>query len=260
MRRMLGFVAVAACVCVTAPAWADLTLTQTVSGKAMGFGGDGQNIVRIKGQKMRSDITLGDNTSSSIMDVANMKIISLNAKAKEAEVFDMNQMSQQVGGKIDTSRMKVSLTPTSATKQVAGYACTIHDSMVSMPFSPAQGMNMTLVITGPVCISKTAPGKADYAAFYLAAAEKNFFLDPRQAKAAGGQAKAMLSLYKATADAGLPLESTMTIKFEGEGPAAAMMSKMGGQNFTTVVTKIGTETLGDDQFTPPADYKVKQNK
>jgi hypothetical protein len=62
------------------------------------------------------------------------------------------------------------------------------------------------------------------------------------------------------AKAGVPLVSQMEIKFEGGGPMAGLMSKMGGANFTTTVTRITEGPLDDALFTVPAGFKVKQNK
>ncbi len=56
---------------------------------------------------------------------------------------------------------------------------------------------MTMVMTGPVFIAKGAPGSADYAKFYLAAAEKGFIMsDPRAAKGAPQQVKGMTELLQ----------------------------------------------------------------
>jgi hypothetical protein len=113
-----------------------------------------------------------------------------------------------------------------------------------------------------VCLSKTAPGHEDFKAFYLAAAEKGFFFtNPQQAKAAPGQVKGMTALYKQMAEAGVALVTDMTVKIEGGGGMMqAMMSKIAGDTIHVEVTKIDTAAIGDDQFAPPADYKVKTEK
>jgi hypothetical protein len=133
-----------------------------------------------------------------------------------------------------------------------------------VPFQVPQGgndMQMSIAMGGPVWVAKDAPGMADFQAFYRTAAEKGFvFTDPRAAKASPGQAKGFLELYRQMADAGVPLVTTLQMKFEGGGPMAAMMSKMGGMNITTTVTKITEGPIDDALFAAPAGYKVKQNK
>ena len=150
------------------------------------------------------------------------------------------------------------MTPTAETKQILGRNCTRYDTRVAVKTAPIPNQPMTIVMTGPAWIAKDAPGQGDYAAFYRAAVEKGFiFMDPKAAKAQPGQAKGMATMYKAMADAGLPLATEVQMKFEGTGPMAAMMNKMASFSFSSVVTAIGTETVPDDRFAVPAGYKTK---
>ena len=59
------------------------------------------------------------------------------------------------------------------------------------------------------------------------------------------------------AAAGIAYESNVQVKLSGSGPMAAMMARMGGASFTTVVDSVDTGALADDLFTPPADYKLQ---
>lgn len=242
----------------TAPAWADITLTQKMTSKFV----SGDTVTRIKGHKMRTDMTTPKGEQmTTIFDVDAGKMISLDAKKKEADVFDMSA-GREAMAKIGAEGVKSSLTPTSETRQVAGHACTVHTASVSIAMELGKDMPpMTMTMTGPVCISKTAPGKADFAAFYLTAAEKGFFFqDARSVKAQPAQAKGMVSLYKSIVDAGVPLTMDMAIKFEGGGPMGAMMSKMGGMQITTETTQISESLVADDQFVTPAGFKVNEKK
>ena len=193
-----------------------------------------------------------------IFDLDAGKMISLDHKKKEAIVLDTAALTDTLQ-KVDKTDVKASLTPTSEKKQVAGYDCTVHNSEVQMAFSPAEGMNLQIVMTGPVCLSQTAPGKAEYATFYNAAVEKGFFFtDPRAAKASPGPAKAFAELYRKWADAGVPLSSNITLKFEGGGFMTGMMNKMAGGPMTSETTNVDTAAIADTEFTAPADYKVKK--
>ena len=79
---------------------------------------------------------------------------------------------------------------------------------------------MLVAMGGPACLSKTAPGRSDYAKFYRAAAENGLFItDPRQAKASPGQAKGMVEMYKEMAKAGMPLVSETRHRVRGRRPA-----------------------------------------
>jgi hypothetical protein len=108
-----------------------------------------------------------------------------------------------------------------------------------------------------VCLAKNGPGQADVTAFYKAAADKGlFFGDPRAAKAQPGQAKGMTALYREMAALGVPLAHEMTIKFDGSGPMASMMGKMGGSTMSNEVLSVSTDPIPDSTFEIPAGYKV----
>jgi hypothetical protein len=108
---------------------------------------------------------------------------------------------------------------------------------------------------------KDSPGKADYAAFYLKAAEKGLIVagDPRQAKAQPGQAKSMTGLYRQMARLGVPYLIEIDFKMGGEGPMGALMGKL-GFGFTSTVTRVSVAPIPAALIAVPADYKlVKRN-
>jgi hypothetical protein len=243
-----------------APAWADVTLTQTTGGKMFG-GGDqsGTSVTRIKGHKMRLDTKRGSNDTSMIFDVDAGKMITLNHATKEATVTNTADFGQALS-KIPDANIESSLTATSEKKTVAGQSCTVYDMRVAVTFTMMEKQPpMTFVMSGPACLSKTAPGHADVAEFYSAASQKGFiFTDPAVAKAQPGMAKGMAAMMKKAAEGGVSLSSDMSMTFEGEGMMAQMMKKMGGTEITTEVTKVETGALADDVFAVPAGYKTKE--
>jgi hypothetical protein len=255
MRRTFGLLA--GVMLVSAPAWADITLTSKMTGKMAG--GDGTiQVVKIKGSKMRTDMTRGSDMTSTIFDVDAGKMIVLDHKKKEAVVLDTTAIVETMGKTGNSIDVKTDLKPTSEKKQVAGFDCTVYDTNVTVAMSPGEGMNMTLAMTGPACLSANAPGKAEYEQFYAAAVAKGFFFtDPRAAKAQPGMAKAIAEASKKWAEAGVPLSSTTSMKFEGGGMMTGMMNKMMGGPTTTELTKVETGAIADTEFATPAGYKVK---
>jgi len=124
-------------------------------------------------------------------------------------------------------------------------------------------MDLTMVLSGTVCLSTAAPGLADYQAFYKAAADSGFiFGDPRMAKSPTGaaQAKAYAALTRKMAEAGMALESRINITATGDNPMANLMASAAKSDITTTVTKIETGTLPAESFEIPADFKVKTQK
>ena len=259
--RSLALPVVLACL-VAAPAAADVTVTSTTSGK-IPMGGDlaGTQVTRIKGNKMRMDMTQGDRQTAVILDVDGQRMISLDLKKKEASVMPTAKL-QEVMSKTTSGEVKASVKPTGETKTVGGFTCKVHDVYVEVPFSMGgpEAM-MALVMTGPACLSKDAPGYADYQRLYTTIADKGFILgDPRSAQGPGAaMARGMTNFQKTMAAAGLAIEDNLHAELKGEGPMAGMMGRMFKFDSGHVVTKIETGDLDATLFDVPAGFKVKQN-
>jgi hypothetical protein len=262
-NKILLCVALAA---AASTAQADVTVTTQTSGKAafINLGGEGVN--RFKGTRQRSDQTTKGKTQTLLIDIDGRRFVSLDAKKKSAVVTPLESISDELQ-KVGIGTMEATLNKTAQTKEIAGFPCTVHDINLSLPFSPTgksgDGLDLTMVLSGTVCLSTTAPGLADYQAFYKAAADSGFiFGDPRAAKSPTGaaQAKAYAALTKKMAAAGMALESHVNITAAGDNPMAALMASVAKSDITTTVTKIETGSLPAESFEIPAGYKVKTQK
>lgn len=250
----------------SATAQADVTVGVKTEGKAsvMNVSGDGAS--KIKGHFMRTDQTMGKNAQSLIIDIDGRRFIDLDDKKKTATITSLDSISDELA-KVGIGTMQATLKKTSQTKTIAGYACTVHDINITMPFSPTgqpgQGMDLDMIMNGTVCLSTTAPGLADYQNFYKAAAASGFiFGDPRAAKSPTGaaQAKAYAELTRKMAEAGMALESVVHITASGNNPMAGMMAKLAKSDITTTVTQVTVGDLAAGDFEIPAGYKVKNQK
>lgn len=247
------------CLISASPALADVTIKQKTGGKALGASMAGEGTQYIKGLKMRMDQTLGKDKDSltTIIDAGTEQMISIDHGKKEATIIDMKKVAEQLAA-ISGDEVTASLTPTSQTRQVAGATCTVHDMKITVPFKMGSDQLM-IVMAGPACLVKGAPGAADYAAFYKVFAEKNLFMgDPRAAKGQPGQAKGMTRMYREMAERGFPYASDVQIKFEGSGMMASIMGKMGGTSMTSEVISVSTGPIPDSTFEIPAGYKTKK--
>jgi hypothetical protein len=245
------------CTALAAPAFADVTMKQKAGGSGIGVAAEGENTLYVKGLKSRTDKSIAGSVTSTIIDVATKRMITLNHDKKEADVFDMTKFGDSLA-KMPISDIKASVTPTGQTRQVAGSTCTVHDVKVEVPMNMGAGA-MSIVMSGPHCLVKNGPGQADFAAFYRAAGESGFvFGDPRQAKAQPAQVKAMAEMSRKISELGVPFATEMNISFAGDGPMVAMMSKMGKQSITSEVTSVTTGTLADSLFEIPEGYKVNK--
>lgn len=256
-RRMLA--AVLAFV-MWASAHADVTMKATGTGKGLGMSANTPSTTYIKGLKMRVESVLGKKNHITIFDVENQKMYVLDSKRMEADVWDMAAFADELSKSVSTEGMRSSIKPNGQTKSIAGQTAEGYDMEIVVPatIGGESGMAVTMVLSGVTWIAKGAPGTADYAAFYNGAAEKGWiFTDPRAAKGSPGQAKAMAEMYKEFAKlGGVPYESQIDVKTQGEGMMGGLMSRLGGLSMTTTTESVETGPLADDLFLPPADYTL----
>jgi hypothetical protein len=247
-------------------AQADVTVTSTTSGKAAWFNVGGEGVHYIEGRRMRSDQLVGGKNVALIIDIDNMRFVDINDKKKTATITPLAAIADELQ-KVGVKAINSTLTRTAQTKQIAGHSCTVHDIHVEMPFSPTgnpgDGLDATMVMSGTVCLSTSAPGLADYQAFYKAAADSGFiFGNPSAAKSPTGaaQAKGYADLTRKMAAAGMALESHVTITAKGDNPMAGLMAKAAASDIITTVTKIEAGDVAADKFEIPAGYKQKTEK
>lgn len=250
------------------PASADVTIKMTTGGRGMGFSGNAPGTTYIKGNKMRTDVQMGDKIQTTIFDLDGQKMYMFESKKKEADVWDMAAFGAQVGQNIDAASIKASIKPNGKSKTFGARSAEGYDMEVSVP--AAMGGNkdqqMTVTLVGPVWIVKDAPGAADYNRFYKTAAEKGWiFGDPRAAKGQPGQAKAMTEMYRQFAEiGGIAYETDIQVKMgmggSGGGPLGGLLAKIGNISMTSVVDDVQVGPLADDLFAPPAGYKLNEKK
>ena len=257
----IASVAIILAVILASPSFADVTIKQTMNGKALGLSGETSGTTYIKGNKMRTEAVVGNRTQTTIFDLDTQKLYAFDSKKKQADVYDMATFAAEIAKTVDMSAGTMSFTGNGQTKEIAGHTAAGYDVEISTRagMGGSAEMMMTVTLVGPVWMVEEAPGAADYARFYSAAVEKGWiFSDPRAAQAQPGQAKAMAEMYRQIAAVGgIPYETNMEMKLSGSGPMAAMMARMGGANFTTVIDAVETVALSDDLFVPPADYKLE---
>jgi hypothetical protein len=256
MRIRMGVITLFGALLVAGHAMADVTIVATQKGKGM-MGGlvSGDSVTRIKGGKMRADGTVGDSPTSIDLDAQTLS--ALNHEAKEATVTDLREL-QATMRKLTDNCVKATVTPTGRRQEVAGQGCEEYRIDMTVPGTVDPAAPMTVATSGPFCIVKDAPGKAEYAGFYLKAAEKGLIIsgDPRQAKAQPGQGKSMTELYRQMARLDVPYAMEMDFKFGGEGPMGALMGKVGAFGFSSTVTRGSVEAIPDAVMAVPADYQV----
>jgi hypothetical protein len=233
----------------------------------MGISGNAAGTTYIKGNKMRTDLQMGDKIQTTIFDLDGQKMYMFESKKKEADVWDMAAFGAQVGQNIDAANIKASIKANGKSKAFGAHTAAGYDMEVSVPANMGgnKEQQITVTLVGPVWIVKDAPGAADYNRFYRTAAEKGWiFGDPRAAKGQPGQAKAMTEMYRQFAEiGGIAYETDIQVKMGmggGGGPLGGLLAKIGNITMTTVVNDVQAGPLADDLFAPPAGYKLNPKK
>ena len=132
-----------------ATASADVTVKQTSTGKGLGLSGTTSGATFIKGNKMRTDVVMGDKTQTSVYDLDAQKMYVFDSKKKEADVWDMGAFADEISKSVDVSSTKASLKPNGQSKTVGGKSAAGYDLDVSMQaaFAGSKDMNMTVTLT-----------------------------------------------------------------------------------------------------------------
>jgi hypothetical protein len=246
---------------LAAPAFADITMTSAGSGKGPGMNAKMQTTTYIKGMKMRSEVTSGSTVLVTIRDLEAGKLIIVNVKKKEADIYDLAKMAAEIAKQAGTAPAKMKFAATGQKKEIAGRNCAGYEMSIMMPMAVGGGGSdeMVMSMSGPVWIAVGAPGTAEFVAYHKMAVEKGYMFDsPEQAKSQAAQARAVNEMYRQlVAAGGLPYAQEIAMKVEGSGMIAGMMNKIGGISMSSTVTEVTVGPLTDDLFAVPADFKSK---
>jgi hypothetical protein len=276
MKRVWTTIAVVAI--SLAPLRADVTITQTISiegpmAAAMG-GQEPKILLRIKGNKSRTDADVMNTTIASITDLDTKQLIVLNGTDKTAQITALGAppaKPETPGGKpID---MDVTFKATGNTRKLEAGSCDDHSFSLTMDMSqfgnqapmPPETAEMLkgvrIVANGISCIAKEGKGVGEFAAFQKAAVSGGLMAAAMGVMPGGAGGGGMEKLMSAVASApGMPYITEIAMTFEGTGPMVDMMKQMGPMKIIQKTTNVSTDPISDDLFKVPADYKITEKK
>ncbi len=250
MKRLLLVLSV--CLLAATPAFADVTVTMTVSINAGPVAGSGTVVTQVKGKKVRTDAKIMGQDITFLTDAATRQQLMLNNLTKEASTFDLEQMV--AGLPFGFGEPTSSVKPLGQSKTILGRACQGFTVDVSVPMK-VNGESVTMKMTGPVWVTKEGAGVAEFQAASKALADAGIMASPL---AQGPQAKGMMEVSKALAGAGVALEQELHVTMEGTGEMAKMLAQMGmSMTMTVTATAITTDPIPDAAFKVPEGYTKK---
>lgn len=255
----LAYTMTAVALALAEPAFADVTIHQAMSGKALGFSKGTTGTTWIKGNRMRTDAVIGKRTHTTIYDLDAQKLYLFDSRKKQADVWEMATFAAEIQDTVDMSGARGTFAPNGQTRQIGGHVAEGYDVEIVTRAGMDAGSDLTVTLAGVVWIVEGAPGTEDYARFYNRAVDDGWiFSDPRAAKAQPGQAVALAEMYRQIANVGgLPYEVDVEVKLSGTGPMAAMFARMGDTTMSSAVETVETGAVPDELFSVPADYKLK---
>ena len=254
---------------------ADITFVQTttVDGAIAAMAPPGTNLstkitTRIKGLKSRTDMDVPPSvSSSSIIDIAEKRMIMLQHDKKTAQTFDPSAAAP-AAAPVATLNLDAS-TPvaTGKSQEIDGLKCDEYTFTTTLNLAEMSGGQMppeaadmmkglTMVMKGSMWVAKTAPGVAEFVAYQKAVAKAD--LSGAVLKMTGVSLPGLDKMMKATTSVdGLPYLAVIDMTLEGTGQMADMMRQMmGGMKITSKLTSLSAETIGDDAFKVPEGYTV----
>ena len=253
-----------------APAGADVrvTSTTTIEGAVAGMMGGmvPSMTTHIRGSKARTDIVMGTQKISTIMDVEAKEVILLNAAEMTARVVSAAAMPAMPEG-FQMPKIDASLKATGQSKMIGDAQCQEHALSMTMSMADMAGSanvppdaatmmkDLRILVNGSMWIAKSGPGVAEYAAFQTLSA-KNSMSALMRALPGGGSGGLDRFMESFSNAGGLPYLTEMKMTIEGGGDMAAMIKQLGDMKLTSRVTEVSTAPLSDDLFKVPADYKI----
>ena len=266
MKRWLVVIAILG-LCV-APVGADVTITTTttIEGPAMSAAGGGamtpKTVARIKGNKSRTDIEVGDQSMSTLVDLTTKETILLNHGQKTVQNLSSAKMKAPAVG---MPKFETTVKPTGKKREITGqqcdeYAVTLLMDMSSMAADKANAAailkDVRMTLAGFVWVAKDAPGSAEYLAFQSGAAK--LALSALTGGRMGPMPTGLEALMGFAEAPGIPYLTELTLLIDGTGPMVEMAKQMGQMKITSRVASVSVDQIPATFFEVPKDYVVKQ--
>lgn len=210
--------------------------------------------IEIKGLKMRLEAGQGTQSRVTIYDLESGKRFRLSNSSKEVFELDLGPVSKRWKEEIVQNKMDRMIRPSGGKYEVSGISCDEFTFEFQAPIS-LRGREPRQIAhdRGTVCLSVTTPAGAEFASFVHEAKKRGYVL-----------AVAILS----------PTFSPIGSYFFGEEPNVMVLSAVtkfgydslpGAQNpswaieESWTVTGIRSESISDEDFRVPPDWKLKRD-
>jgi hypothetical protein len=259
MSRLTPFAGLVWCVLLqgVAPARADLVITGHETGWSLGEVTEADTVTRFRGLRMRSDLWINGEQVSTIVDLEAGRFISLNHKARRAEIHDMRGVADAVA-RATGPAPGVDFRPTGREREILGQRCVEYGFVVRVergdptrraPALPAAALSMR----GAVWVAPESPGKDDWVRFHARAADSRLsFGHPRAAQVDPARTTGLMALYRRIAEVGLAYAMQIDLSAEAAGP-----NRSGASSVSKTVTAVSAAPVPEDAFVIPPGYSTR---
>ena len=234
-------------------AHADLTLSGRSSLSALGHSTSGQEVLQIKGNKLRRDVMDRGRAYSYLFDLTEHRIVVIDHGFRLAEIHATDDMKppQAKAGNAD---FKMDMDKTGRQHDLQDWDCREYKLDVTMP-AELGADKVTFKLNGTVWMAKGAKEQKDMAAFRKAASSPEFLVGlPAVAKITQDQAQALGETIRRLSTMGNLCALDVQTLYEGQGRMAELARKVPTRMKVTYDGYSG-ESIKDEAFEIPAGYR-----
>lgn len=227
--------------------YADTSMTQ--HGKLGGpSSGEWTRTLRIKGLKMRIDTIRDGEDFITIYDLNSGKGYQLYPKRKEAIVVDLKSASGPPPGKLRNAVKEAG-----KKREIAGMSCDEYSFELQSPAtSPGYGVTYTENVSGTFCVSRTIPEGTEVTNFVQEALRRGY----RVATSALSPTQSSSGSYFLPQEPNvLVIAAFIETKIKGAGSSSGTLA---GITNTFTINDIKSDSIPDEDFQVPADWKQKK--
>lgn len=242
----------------TARVHADLMIQEKLQGNAGKLHVTGTQMTEIRSNQMRVETQTGSDTRVILYDLAAQTVSVFDAKRKEVRVRSIASIQQETSKVIPLTSLSFKYFPAGESRSINGLACDVYNFSARIPIS--DDGKPTLIMTGSMCVSKSAKGADEYRHFVAKANQLGAIIGYTNNNLVFvAMAYAETSIYRvAEAIGGIPIEISREIQFEG-GMFAGLLNRSAGER-KLELTGLSDSVLSPVDFEIPDGWKRREPK
>lgn len=236
------------------PAQADFTLIGRSTLTAMNLSNTGREILFVKKQRMRRDLTDRGRAYTYLYDLGKKEVAVVDHFLRQIEIHTL--ATTPAGGKSAVKEISLDLAPTGRKHPLQDWNCEEHSLDASMPAELGQE-KVKVLLSGQVWLERKTDERKELAPFVKAVEADDFFVGAATPgkTAATSQIQGLNEAMRKVLAKGMLCAAEIQLKYEGAGPMADLARRM-ATRASIVYESVSDAPLRDETFDIPAGYRV----